>query len=50
MVAQALAQALQVQECFMRVVEGVLYIKQHQLLLLVLVLLEAVMVAHTTQI
>jgi hypothetical protein len=50
MVVQALAQALQAQECFMRVVEVVLHINHLQLLLLVLVLLVAVMVVHTTQI
>jgi hypothetical protein len=50
MVAQVLAQALQAQECFMRVVVAVLHINHLQLLLLVLVLLVAVMVGHTTQI
>jgi hypothetical protein len=50
MVAQALAQALQAQECFMRAVVVVLHINHRQLLLLVLALLVAVMVVHTTQI
>jgi len=49
MAAQVLAQALQAQECFMRVAVVVLYIKE-QFLLLVLVLLVAVMAVHTTQI